>query len=171
MELIERLAARAEIQDTMYRYARGIDRRDWAAVRSTYHPDAWDEHGEFAGTVDEFIEFVSDRHATIPFSAHYIANCLIEFIDDSSAIVETYFLGMQRRPAAQAEGAEETDAEVMVRYVDLFQKRDDGVWRVAKRKLVYDSSRVRPSSHTPRKVITGTRDQEDPIFEALRTHR
>jgi hypothetical protein len=171
MELIEQLAARAEIQDCLYRYARGVDRRDWTAVRATYHPDAWDEHGEFTGTVDQFIDWVSERHATIPFAAHFVVNCLIEFIDDRSAVVETYFLGMQRRAAPEhmrRHDGDEVDAELMVRYVDLFEKRQDNVWRVARRKLVYDSSRIQPSSHTPRKVIIGTRDENDPIFAVRR---
>ena len=41
-EMIRRLADRQAIEDTIARYARGVDRRDWDLVRSTYHPDATD---------------------------------------------------------------------------------------------------------------------------------
>src|SRR5215210_6467344 len=62
---IRRLIDRAGIQDLMARYARSVDRRDWDAVRSTFHPDAHDDHGDYKGDVDGFITWVSERHAKI----------------------------------------------------------------------------------------------------------
>jgi hypothetical protein len=172
MDKLLLLAARAEIEDVIARYARGVDRRDWDAVRSCYHEDAIDEHGEFNGTVAEFIDWVSKRHANIPFSAHFLGNCLVEFLDDRTAFVETYFVAMQRRAVSSAitggngyDESNELDAEVIGRYLDRFECRD-GAWKVAKRCVVYDSSRLVQSTHKPRttKGTVGTRTAHDPVF-------
>lgn len=41
---ISELLDREAIRDCLYRYCRGIDRGDEAALRSTYWPDAHDNH-------------------------------------------------------------------------------------------------------------------------------
>ncbi|MEY3566868.1 MAG: hypothetical protein RLZ19_882, partial [Actinomycetota bacterium] len=46
---IDEVVAREHIRDVVYRYARGVDRRDFDLVRSCYHPDATDDHGPFTG--------------------------------------------------------------------------------------------------------------------------
>lgn len=168
MDKLSELVAKNEIEEVLFRYARGIDRRDWDAVRSCFHADAFDRHGEFAGGPPEFIEWVSNRHKDVPFSMHFMGNCLIEFIGDDRAAVETYFIAMQRReaPSGQANGsAEGKDYEVFGRYCDLFERRD-GAWRVADRKVVYDGTRTQPSSNHLRKRVgvLGTRDPADPVF-------
>lgn len=168
MDRLAELVARAEIQDQLMRYARGVDRKDWDAVRATYHADAHDEHGEFSGSVDEFIEWVEKRHRTIPFSMHLLLNCLVEFKDEDTAFVETYFIAMRRAPGPAANGsanAPEVDAEVIGRYLDRFERRE-GTWKVARRCVVYDSSRMVPSSHRPRtaKGLLGVRGRQDPVF-------
>ena len=73
MDKLEELVAKQEIHENLLRYARGVDRRDWALVRDTYHDGAIDWHGEFHGDADAFIAWVSERHATVPFSMHLMA--------------------------------------------------------------------------------------------------
>jgi 3-phenylpropionate/cinnamic acid dioxygenase small subunit len=164
MEPIARLQARASIEDSLARYARAIDRRDWPALRECYHADATDEHGEFSGGLDEFIDWVSTRHADVPSSTHFLGNCLVEFVDDSTALVETYFIAIQRKKATNGSGGE-VDSDIIGRYVDRFECRD-GLWKVAKRVVVYDGSRIVPSSYKPRtaKGTLGQRDSSDPVF-------
>ncbi len=166
MDRLEMLLAKSEIEDCLKRYARGVDRRDWAAVRTCFHPDALDHHGEFRGNRDEFIAWVRERHAKIPFSMHYLLNCLIEFRADGSAAVETYFWAIQRRETRDESGQlQGTDFEVFGRYVDHFEKRD-GAWRVADRKVAYDSTRQSMSSNHLRKMlgVLGRRDRTDPVY-------
>lgn len=166
MEQLAKLIDKAEIEDCLKRYARGVDRRDWAMVRACFHDDAIDHHGEFCGNGDEFIEWVRVRHAEVPFSMHYLLNCLVEFTSAGSAAVETYFWAIQRRETNGTNGAcQGTDYEVFGRYLDRFEKRD-GVWRVAERKVAYDSTRQTPSSHHLRKIVgvLGRRDAGDPVF-------
>lgn len=167
MDRLEQLIAKDEIRDNFCRYARGVDRRDWAGLRACYHDDAIDEHGEFHGSADGFIEWVAARHAPIPFSMHFLGQSLIEFTDERTAAVETYFIAFQRRETGDGPG---TLMEVFGRYVDRFEKRADDVWRVAARRVVYDSTRTQPTTHHLRtlKGSFGQRDQSDPVYQAAR---
>ena len=169
MDTLARLQARADIEDCMARYARAIDRRDWEALRGCYHPDATDEHGEFSGSLDDFIAWVSARHSAVPFSSHFLGNCLVEFVDDATAKVETYFNAIQRKAAGNGQSGE-IDSDVIGRYVDRFECRD-GAWKVARRVVVYDGSRQVPSSYRPRTTAgtLGRRDRTDPVFRPERS--
>jgi len=40
-------ADKEEIRDALFRYCRGIDRGDAAMMRSAYHADAIEHHGDF----------------------------------------------------------------------------------------------------------------------------
>lgn len=170
------------IQDTLFRYCRGVDRRDWTLVRSCFHDDAVDHHGDFDGALDDFIPFVSTMHAQVPFSSHFIGNCLIEFAGNDKALVETYFFAMLKlgseslghramlmKDSADHQEATDTDMDVIGRYIDIFERRDD-VWRISKRKTVFDSTRTRPSQTGVLKTswALGTRDESDPIFLSRR---
>ena len=136
MDKLQELVSRLEIGDVLCRYSRGVDRRDWALVKECFHDDAVDQHGEFIGDPNAFIEWVSNRHANIRFSMHFLGNCLIEFQSSDHAIVETYFIALQRRENTDvAQGG--TDYEVFARYCDRFERRE-GVWRIAERRVVYD---------------------------------
>ena len=92
MELLDREA----IRDCMYRYCRGIDRADEAALRSAYWPDAMDQHGRYSGPVEGFFELVKQGHAADPRNVHQVSNILIEFASDTMAAVESYFSALQR---------------------------------------------------------------------------
>ena len=166
MNAVDTLIARSEIEDCMKRYARGVDRRDWDLVRGCFHPDARDHHGEFYGDPEEFIEWVKQRHAAVPFSMHYLLNCLIEFVSPEQANVDTYFWAIQRRGDGDAQGG--TDIEVFGRYIDVFEKRGD-CWRIANRKVAYDSTRQSPSTAHLRKLVgvIGQRDRTDPSYMQL----
>lgn len=169
MNAIEELLAKTEIAENLFRYARGVDRRDWPAVRAGYHDDATDQHGEFTGSADEFITWVSARHADIPFSMHFIGNSLVEFHSDRVAAVETYFIAFQRRETAGAGSG--TEHQVYGRYIDRFEKRADDVWRVARRVVAYDStSQIASTSHLRKPAGTpGRRDQDDAVYANLRS--
>ncbi|WP_417210536.1 nuclear transport factor 2 family protein [Antarctobacter sp.] len=168
MEDVLRLIAKAEIEDCLKRYARGIDRRDWTLARGCFHDDATDHHGAFHGNGDEFIAWVSARHADLPFAMHYLLNCLVEFRTDSLAAVETYFWAIQRSETISADGKKAQDHEVFGRYIDRFENRGDG-WKIAQRKVVYDSTRTQPSTQHLRKIVglLGRRDAQDPVYALL----
>lgn len=163
MDKIEELISKNAIEDVMFRYARAVDRRDWDSLRSCFHPDATDRHGDFSGSPDEFIKWVSRRHAEIPFSMHFMGNCLVEFLDRNRAAVETYFVAMQRREDGPDDTG--TDHEVFGRYCDVFEDRGTG-WRIAAREVVYDGTRTQPSTNHLRTLsgVIGRRDAGDSVY-------
>jgi len=170
-----RLRDRAEIQDLMARYARAVDRRDWETVRATFHSDAHDDHGEYKGGVDGFIEWVSRRHEKVTQSMHFLGNCLIEFTGPDVALVETYFI------ARQTYGADATAARSMIagvgippgpvegeiwgRYVDLAERRQ-GVWLTARRTVVFEVVQAHPATSLPLAAswAQARRDTGDPVY-------
>ncbi|WP_018240535.1 nuclear transport factor 2 family protein [Ensifer sp. BR816] len=131
---IAELLDREAIRDCLYRYCRGIDRADEEALRSSYWPDAHDNHGAYSGSAEGFIAFALGIFKTEPRNIHQITNVLIEFISPTEAAVESYFTALQRGP----DGGR-TIRQVLLcgRYCDLFDKRE-GEWRIAERTVVYD---------------------------------
>jgi ketosteroid isomerase-like protein len=144
-----RVADRMEIQDAIYRWCRGVDRLDFDAIRSVFHPDAEDDHGSYKGGVDGLIEWVRQRHRTIPCSVHKIGQILIEFGSADVAVAESYVETLQHYPPgagaslAQLTGGSDVakgqavDLMGRSRYVDRFERRG-GRWRIARRTLVFD---------------------------------
>lgn len=135
---------RLQIQDCLARYARGVDRGDWELVRSTYHPDATDQHGEYRGGVDGLMVWLEARFAGVDNSMHFLGNCLIEFADAQWAFAETYFVSRRlRSPTPQEQMGLATGdmlcREAWGRYLDHFEKRD-GIWRVARRMVVLEAA-------------------------------
>ena len=175
------LLAKEEIRSVMYRYARGVDRRDYDLVRDAYHADAHDDHGGYRGGVDGLIEWISRRHEVIEQSMHVIAQTHIEFLAADVAVAESYNVSVQRYPAE----AEETirawvgDTEVRTderlrvviyaRYSDRFEKRA-GAWRIARRVVVIEEvdSRLVTVRTGPPVSVEQVRGPEDAIYALLR---
>jgi hypothetical protein len=160
------LLNREVIRDCIYRYCRGIDRADEAALRSSYWPDAHDCHGAYDGPVEGFFTWVKTVWKTGPRNVHQVSNILIEFRSASTAAVETYFNALQR-----SAGADGVVRQFMLagRYCDAFEQRG-GDWRVASRMVVYDwVEEQAPAAGDeairfgPRKPI-GTNFPDDPVY-------
>jgi hypothetical protein len=182
-DTLRRLADKDEIKDVLLRYCRGVDRRDWELVRSAFFADCIDDHADFTGGRDDFITWLSASHNTAGFarSTHILGNCLIEFVSDNVAVVETYFIaklelgadaGGHRKMLLEATNAESTKSiriEVLGRYVDRFEKRENA-WRVARRRTVFDAMRSKPvagdgiARALNPKWTLGRRDKHDPVF-------
>lgn len=128
-------AEKLAIQEAVLRYARAVDRGDWDGVRDAYHPDAHDDHGEFKGDLDALIAWLEERFAGVDNGMHFVGNCLVEMTAANAALVETYFISHR----VQGAGNSAVCRQGWGRYIDRFEKRDDGVWRVAQRTVVMDS--------------------------------
>lgn len=111
---VETLLAKQEIADVIYRYARGIDRLDFELVRSCYHPDAYDDHGNLKGNVDEFIAGVEEFLPKYAVTQHFMGNVLIE-VDGAKARAETYAVAYHRKALADGSGKDDVFG---IRYVD-----------------------------------------------------
>lgn len=124
------------IRKVLLRYCRGIDRMDRELVRSCYHADATDEHGGFAGGVEEFLAWVWPLLERYTMTMHFTGNCLIEVTGDAAA-VETYGIAFHR----SEDPRQELNLITGFRYLDLFERRE-GAWRIARRVAVTDWCRV-----------------------------
>lgn len=170
-ETLRRLADRAEIQDCLNRYARGVDRGDWDLVRSTYHADAYDAHGDYKGGIDGLVRWLDERFAGVDNSMHFLGNCLIEFADADHAFVETYFGSSRLRAPTESERASLQPNDMLCReawgrYADRFERRN-GEWRVAHRIVVLERSATSVAIGGKRagRVMTwGQRDPSDPSY-------
>jgi hypothetical protein len=149
---IQQLIDRAEIQDQLYRWCRGVGRKDWDLVRSVFYEDAQDDHGNFNGTVEGFISWQQRHHVGIDQSAHLLTNILTEFVDADTALVESYVVAYHNYTAdakqAHIDILGEAGAEVgafnsrgVGRYLDRFCRRD-GVWKIAHRITVVETFRT-----------------------------
>lgn len=143
MSDIDRLVARADIQDLLWRYCRGIDRCDAELVRSVYHPGATDNHGIFDGDADEFADMVVPMLAkAYRCTQHQLSNMLIEVgIEDNPdrARAETYFTAYHREHDAPDDGGEPRMVVFGGRYLDELERRD-GRWGIVARVVAHDWS-------------------------------
>ncbi len=133
------LLAKQEITEVLYRYSRATDRADLDLLRSVFHPNAHDDHGMYVGPIEGLIERWKTPSRAYPITQHAISNILID-LDGAAANVESYFNAVHRKK--DATGA--WDELLRGRYLDRFEQRD-GVWRIAKRVVIYDWSRVVPA--------------------------
>lgn len=136
----DELADREAIRDVLAKYCRASDRADADLLRSTYWPDAYDEHLEFSGGVEEFISYCIPILQTMRHSMHMIGNILI-VIKDNQAEVETYFQGYHSIP----QDGVRHDVFAAGRYLDTFEKRNDE-WRILKRFVTVDWFREYPDT-------------------------
>jgi ketosteroid isomerase-like protein len=160
---LEELQARIAIEDCLKRFARAVDRQDWALARTLYHDDAFDDHGFFKGPPDAFLAHIAGLHAEQEHSMHFNTNVLIEFSAADRAFVETYVLVLQRFK----DGARKTAS---ARYLDRFEKRH-GEWRVAHRTLVFgdlvtDADREPP--RFPPEFAVQKHGMDDPLYKLER---
>ena len=170
-DALQRLIDKDEIRDVMARYCRGVDRGDWELVRTTYHTDAYDDHGDYKGGVDGFIAFGKSRTGGATQVMHFLGECLIEFATRDIAVVETYFFTAHTLgPEAQKQyGATNGGGPVQIsqygRYVDRMERRD-GAWRIAHRIVVFEANRLALGEVPPLKPEWAgfNRDKTDPIY-------
>lgn len=166
---LRRLLDREAIRDCLYRYCRGIDRADEAALRSTYWDDATDCHGAWKGSAEGFIAQVLPKLRRGGRYVHQVTNIHITLRGDVAA-VESYFFALQA-PAAQPT----LQTFLSGRYVDRFERRQ-AEWRVAARVVVYDwiEERPRPELAQDNSTLFGPRQPvgqaapQDAIYTLLR---
>jgi hypothetical protein len=160
---LELAIAEAEIRRVLYAYCRGVDRRDYALVRSCYHDGAIDDHGKYRGPVDGFIPFLRTELKRFTRTMHFVGNVIIDVTGDT-AWSEAYTIAFHRlTPAADIQ---QRDYISGLRYVDR-HTRPEGQWRIAERRCVYEWSRVDPvgaGSTFPDGFTTGQPFPDDVVY-------
>ena len=161
---LQLLVDKQDITEVLYRYCRGIDRRDYELVRSCYQADAIDDHGDFRGSVDEFLAYVQRGLPVFERTMHFIGNVLID-VDGDTARAESYIVAHHH--LATSRSKPERDFSVGLRYVDDFA-RDRGSWLIAARVCAFEWARidpVGPLGWTPAATATrGRADGGDVVF-------
>jgi hypothetical protein len=174
-----RMEDRLAIQDVIYRWCRGTDRRDMDLVRSVYHPDGQAYHGPTPRSPDELVAWLGERHASIIQSMHQAANIRIEFTGPDTALAETYMVSYQRiadsdretRVGMLGEEAAARPGTLQVegagRYVDRFERRD-GRWAILKRTVIVEGlvPSLVPDHYEPDPTWPplARRDRDDPSY-------
>jgi len=164
------LAAKRACADTLMRYARGVDRCAPELVRSTYHADAYDDHGGYQGDADGFVAWVKPTVMdAFSVTMHELGNMLIE-VDGDRAFAETYAIAHH---VSEADGVA-TDLTMGVRYVDRLERRGGASdWRIAHRAMSFEWERSAAigSQAAPEAAIRGRRDGGDPVLEVAASAR
>jgi hypothetical protein len=139
LDMHDRLA----LQELVYDYARAVDRRDFALLKSLYEEDAIDDHGVwFCGRASDFIEELERLLPTWECTMHCVTNSVFR-IDGDRAEGEIYKIAYHR-------SLEPNQYEMVSggRFLDRYRKRD-GKWRFAHRMLVNDFEMQSPCAPPP----------------------
>lgn len=125
------LVQKNKIHENLMKYCRGQDRKDLELMKSTYWPDATDNHGSFVGNGLAFCEMAYEGQKKSGHSAlHHCSNVLIELLGNQ-AKCESAFLYVMSHPdkkKTQLLGG---------RYKDLCEVRG-GEWKVLRRTCIFD---------------------------------
>ncbi len=162
---IAALLDKQEIHELVLRYCRGIDRFDRPAVEACFHPDATDTHGSFTGTITEFIDWAFRLLERYDSTMHLVANQLITLSGDR-AVTETYGIAYHR----SSDPDPRRNLTVGFRYIDLMERRDDRVWRIAERVATTEWVTAPAEGNQwpiPADSAVGVRSTEDPIHQFL----
>jgi hypothetical protein len=163
---LDEAEARTRIQDTLLRFCRGVDRKDWDMLLSAFHEDASDDHGWVSGSPSrDLVPALRERHRDVEHSSHMITNVSCDFLSANNARVESYGLVSQR--SAPDDSGKVRRMQATVRYVDHLERRGRGEdWLIATRVLVYGDSVVTvldaPFTPAPGSVVQ-RRDGSDPL--------
>jgi len=137
---IEDVISESEIKDVHLRYCRANDRRDEELMRSCFHPGAIIElHKPL--DVDAFIALGRVMLSQYTVTWHNTGNQLVE-VDGDAAWAEHYTISSHR--IAADDTGPERDFVASGRYIDRMERRD-GEWRIARRVMLVDFTRLDPN--------------------------
>jgi len=152
---------RHEIYQVLLRYAHGLDRFDRELVRSCYFEDAIEDHFNFVGNIEDFIDYANETSGYFVSCQHGLLNHRCDLAGDD-AYCETYYLfsGVSAKPPHFISTG---------RYIDHFQRRN-GEWRIANRVTIIEGTfdvpdsvqaAAFPSPFGPHEAQPATRDRND----------
>ncbi len=139
---VDALLSRERIREVLYRYARGIDRKDAEEIKRSFWPDSRVDFGIYQGSGQEFASLIGGwfTDGGVDITAHLIGNIII-VLNGDTANTECYLHAAHR---VKHDGSV-IDCFVGARYQDRFERRDNE-WRIVERVLIYDWFREYPDS-------------------------
>jgi hypothetical protein len=126
---VQRLVDDAAASQIMLDYARGIDRRDWALVRSCFTDDATVAGTSFGGPLDEYLATLLPGVARFGCTQHFIGNQR-RLIDGDTGFTETYLIARH----FVDEAGEVESLTVGVRYEDQIVRQGPR-WAIKRRDV------------------------------------
>lgn len=162
-EAVQRLVDRAEMEEVLNRYCRGVDRCDEAELAGVYHDDGTDDHGTFNGLGKDFAAWACNGASEYWTASHHtVHNVIIDWREDGAANVESYVLAFNRR----VDRPDGTPGRVEVfagRYLDRFEQRD-GRWRIAHRQALRDVDTLVDFNSWAGRIPLGGRRPDDALY-------
>ena len=137
-DALQALVDKDEIHEVIQRLARGTDRLDHELMVECYWPDGFDDHNSFRGGPEEFAEWVCQVLPHFQATMHQVGAPHIR-LDGDVAQVDTYCIA--HHVSHPDDKGAQTDMVLGLRYVDRFERRQDGArraWRIAKRVCAFD---------------------------------
>ena len=107
---MQQLADKEAIRDLAMSYCRGVDRQDFAFLRTLYTPDAVeDDHGGlYSGSAEGYVAWLAEVMPRLGITSHNVTNHLIAFDGPGTAQGEVYCIAYHRMPAGE-EGWEDLE--------------------------------------------------------------
>ncbi len=169
---LQSLLDKDAIRDLVMSYSRGVDRQDFALLRTLYTEDAIeDDHGgAYSGSADGYVDWLEDiMGRVVDNSVHLVHNHKIVLTGPDTAEGEVYVSGHSR--LAQQDGSRE-DLTHGMRYLDHYAK-SGGAWRFARRTIIVDWLTAGPTQWAPDRPDTrdaqfGKPGPSDPSYRILK---
>lgn len=165
------LIDKEKIRDLVFSYSRGVDRQDFAFLRTLYTEDAIeDDHGgAYSGSAEGYVDWLESVMGRVENSVHLVHNHLIRLTGADTAEGEVYVSGHSRLKLE--EGGKE-DLTHGMRYLDHYRKIGD-TWRFQRRTIIVDWLTAGPSQWAPERPDTkgaefGTPGPKDPSYRLLK---
>ena len=162
-EPLQQLIDKQALHELVLRYCRACDRRDFVQLRTLYHDDAVDDHGEmFRGSADEYLAWLPGVMAGFEATVHSVSNALF-IVNGDAAQGEIYTVAYHRTHPPQPQ-----DVVIGGRYLDHYERRG-GQWKFKHRALALDWCRVMPVDAAAYQQFAagappGRTDHEDPSY-------
>jgi 3-phenylpropionate/cinnamic acid dioxygenase small subunit len=121
---------RQDVSEVLVRYASGIDRRDFALLRSCFTEDCEADYGDIGAwhTADAITAFMEEIHAGFGHTLHRITNHAVTPLDEDRIAARCYVDALIMDPDNQ-----QLVAHAMGFYDDELVRTADG-WKIARRR-------------------------------------
>ena len=90
----QRLSDEVHLEGLLTRYCYAVDLKDWGAYRATFTDDGHVDYsaaGLFTGAVDDAVEYLERRQASLSVGMHYLTNVEATISGDSAHVVAMWF--------------------------------------------------------------------------------
>lgn len=92
------MSDKIEVTELLYRYARGVDCKDWELLASVFTPDARLDYTSVSGPAgprDEVVAWLERSLTAVPMTQHFITNIEIELEGDRAKVRAMFYNPMQ----------------------------------------------------------------------------